>query len=97
MSKQNRKYEEQKRKKAKKLLEISTKVHNELRPYMKLGTEEEYRGMLTCQQVQETIQNMVNGESFEVDIAEQAITHTKECDVSHEILEMLSVGKPARD
>ena len=81
MSRKNDQNDEKKRKKAKELLKLSLNLHNELRPYMKLGTEEEYRGMLTCQQVQETIENMVDGESFEVDIAEQAIMHTKECDV----------------
>ena len=82
-----------KRKKAKELLEISLKVHNELRPNMKLEMLRGYWGKLTCKQVQETMSNVIKGVDIEADIAAEAIAHTAICSACLEIAYIMTGGK----
>ena len=80
---------EKKRAKAKELLGISLKVHNELRPYFTLGSKRKLLGKISCQQGQETMLNIFTGNNVEEDIAAEAIDHTAGCEKCLEVLDIV--------
>ena len=89
MNQVNRNIIDKRREKAKELLEISLKLHNELRPNMNLESNNKSWGKLTCQQVQENIENIFQGSEIEADMAAQAIVHIANCEKCLEVLDIL--------